>query len=136
MRMLGLDVGERRIGVAVSDELGLTAQALSVIDNVGEGEVTETVAALVKQYDVERIVIGLPRRTDGSMGPEADNVLEFGRRLEEAVDVPVVYWDERFSTAQAERILIEAGLRRARRRKVVDQVAAGIILQAYLDSRR
>lgn len=134
--MLGLDVGERRIGVAVSDELGLTAQALSVIDNVGEEEVTEAVASLVKQYDVERIVIGLPRRTDGRMGPEADNVLEFGRRLEDAVGVPVVYWDERFSTAQAERILIEAGLRRARRRKVVDQVAAGIILQAYLDSRR
>lgn len=134
--MLGLDVGERRIGVAVSDELGLTAQALSVIDNVGDEEVTQAVASLVKQYDVERIVIGLPRRTDGRMGPEADNVLQFGRRLEESLGVPVVYWDERFSTAQAERILIEAGLRRTRRRKVVDQVAAGIILQAYLDSRR
>ncbi|MFO7265106.1 MAG: Holliday junction resolvase RuvX [Limnochordales bacterium] len=135
-RILALDVGRRRIGVAVSDELGLTAQAATVLENTGEEDVFAALRALVEQYDPERIVVGLPRRTDGSLGPEAQYVLTLGRRLADAVGVPVEYWDERFSTAEAERMLIEAGLRRSRRRRVVDRVAAGIILQGYLDSRR
>src|SRR5690625_4657949 len=111
-RLLGLDVGHRRIGVALSDELGLTAQALSVIDNTGDDDVHRTIASFVQQYDVSRVVIGLPKRTDGTLGPEADNVQQFGRRLEESIGIPVVYWDERFSTAEAERLLISTGLDR------------------------
>jgi len=135
-RILGLDVGHRRVGVAVSDELGLTAQAVAVIANTGEDDVMEAIAALVEQYDAARIVVGLPKRTDGTLGPEAENIRAFGQRLAGFVGIPVEYWDERFSTAEAERMLISAGLRRSRRRQVVDQVAAGIILQGYLDSRR
>lgn len=135
-RTLGLDVGRRRIGVAVSDELGLTAQALTVIDNTGGDDVLAAIQALVREYNVGLVVIGLPKRTDGARGPEAEYVREFGQRLAEGLAIPVEYWDERFSTAEAERLLVSAGVRRSRRRQVVDQVAAGIILQTYLDSRR
>lgn len=135
-RVMALDVGRRRIGVAVSDELGLTAQAAEVLDNTEDENVFTAVRSLVERYGAEHIVIGLPRRTDGSLGPEAEYVLVFGRRLANAVDVPVEYWDERFTTVEAERMLIEAGVRRSRRRQVVDRVAACIILQGYLNSRR
>lgn len=136
MRILGLDVGQRRIGVAVSDELGLTAQGAAVIENTGEDDVMAAIADLVEQYGAGLIVLGLPKRTDGSLGPEAENIRAFGERLAGIVGIPVEYWDERFSTAEAERMLISAGLRRSRRRQVVDQVAAGLILQGYLDRRR
>lgn len=135
-RIVALDVGRKRIGVAVSDELGLTAQAAKVLDNTGGEDVFAAVRALVRQYGAERIVVGLPKRTDGSLGPEAEYVLEFGRQLADATGISVEYWDERFTTAAAERMLIEAGLRRPRRRQVVDRVAAAIILQGYLDSQR
>lgn len=135
-RILALDVGRRRIGVAVSDGLGLTAQAATVIDNTSEEHVFSAVQSLVEQYEASLIVIGLPRRTDGTLGPEAENVRAVGQKLAGVIGIPVEYWDERFSTAEAERMLIEAGLRRSRRRQVVDQVAASIILQGYLDRQR
>jgi RNAse H-fold protein YqgF len=135
-RILGLDVGRRRIGVAVSDELGLTAQALTFVENTGDEDVIAALADLVERYGVGRIVIGLPKRTDGTLGPEAEYVLAFGRRLAEGLGVPVEFWDERFSTAEAERLLVSAGMRRSRRRRVVDQVAAAIVLQTYLESKR
>lgn len=136
MRILGLDVGRRRIGVAVSDELGWTAQPVTVIDNLETDDVLEAVAELVRAYGAEAVVVGLPRRTDGSYGPEADYVRAFGEQIRQKINVAVEYQDERFSTAEAERTLISSGLRRDRRRRVVDQVAAGIILQTYLDRRR
>ncbi|HLT57762.1 MAG: Holliday junction resolvase RuvX [Limnochordales bacterium] len=135
-RVLGLDVGQRRIGVALSDELGWTAQGLTVIQRQSLEADTARIAALVREHGCQRIVIGLPRRTDGRLGPEAEAVQAFGRRLEAVAGVPVVYWDERFSTAQAEHTLIAAGVRRSRRRQVIDQVAASVILQAYLDRQR
>ena len=135
-RTLGLDVGQRRIGVAVSDELGWTAQGLTVIERRSLAEDVRRLVALVKEYGCNGIVIGLPRRTDGRLGPEAEAVQAFGRKLEVAAGVPVVYWDERFSTAQAEHTLLAAGVRRARRKQVIDQLAASVILQAYLDRRR
>lgn len=135
MRILGLDVGHRRIGVALSDELGWTARALTVIDHDDSDTAIEAIAELVVEHDVHTVVIGLPRRTDGSDGPEVRYVRAFGDALEHTIRVPIHYWDERFSTAQAERTLIQSGMRRARRRQVIDQVAAGIILQAYLDSK-
>ncbi|OUN00865.1 MAG: Holliday junction DNA helicase RuvA [Firmicutes bacterium ZCTH02-B6] len=135
-RALGLDVGQRRIGVAVSDELGWTAQGVTVIERRSLREDVRRLAALAKQYGCARIVVGLPRRTDGRLGPEAQAVQAFGRQLESATGLPVEYWDERFSTAQARHTLLEAGVRRDRRRQVIDQLAASVILQAYLDRRR
>lgn len=136
MRALGLDVGRRRIGVALSDELGWTAQGLTVIDNTDAAAAEESIRQLVAEHDVRLLVIGLPRRTDGSDGPEVQFVRAFGDALRQKLNVSVTYWDERFSTVQAERMLIESGMRRARRRQVIDQVAAGIILQSYLDGKR
>lgn len=136
MRILGLDVGRRRIGVAVSDELGWTAQPVTVIDNLETNDVLEAVAELVREYGTGTIVVGLPRRTDGSYGPEAEYVRAFGEQIKQKTKATVEYQDERFSTVEAERTLISSGLRRDRRRRVVDQVAAGLILQAYLDRRR
>lgn len=133
MRVLGLDVGRKRIGVALSDELGWTAQGLTVIDNTDPETAYESVGGLVAKHDVRLVVIGLPRRTDGKDGPEVQFVREFGEGLAQKLNVPIRYWDERFSTVEAERTLIESGMRRTRRRQVIDQVAAGIILQAYLD---
>jgi len=135
-RILGLDVGRRRIGVALSDELGWTAQGLTVIQRRSAEADIARIVALVREYRCRLIVIGLPRRTDGSLGPEAEAVQAFGRHLEATAGVPVAYWDERFSTTEAEHMLIGAGVRRARRREVIDQVAAGLILQAYLDRQR
>lgn len=136
MRILGLDVGERRIGVAVSDELGWTAQPVTVVDNGPEEEAVEVIVRLAQQYDVRAVVIGLPRRTDGTYGPETDYVRAFGDEIGQIINVPVHYQDERFSTVEAERTLISSGMRRTRRRQVIDRVAAGIILQTYLDRRR
>ncbi len=135
-RILGLDVGERRIGVALSDELGWTAQGLTVIERRNVAEDVRRLVALVREHSCGQVVVGLPRRTDGRIGPEAEAVQAFGRRLAQAAGVPIVYWDERFSTAQAEHTLLQAGVSRARRRQVIDQVAASVILQAYLDRRR
>lgn len=138
MRILALDVGTKTIGVAVSDPLGLIAQPVETIQR-GKRELTRLVE-LIEEYDVEEIVVGLPRRTDGSLGPEARYVQEFASRLECKLKagwplVDIVFWDERFTTVQAERVLLEADVSRAGRREVVDQVAAGFLLQSYLDRR-
>jgi len=138
MRILALDVGTKTIGVAVSDPLGLIAQPVETVGR-GEGELTRLLE-LVAQYEVEEIVVGLPRRTDGSLGPEAKAVQEFAGSLRRILEaecplVQIVFWDERFTTVQAERVLLEADVSRAGRRAVVDQVAAGFLLQSYLDRR-
>lgn len=133
MRILGLDVGQRRIGVAVSDELGWMAQPLTVIGRDDDETALQEVARLAQQHGAAFIVVGLPRRTDGEEGPEAAAVRAFGDAIEQRLRVPVHYQDERFSTAEAERGLIASGMRRTRRRQVIDKVAAGIILQSYLD---
>jgi len=136
MRVLGLDVGEKTIGVAVGDPLGITAQGLQVIRRSALDKDLEQLAKLVESYQVEQIVVGMPRRTDGSYGPEAEKVEQFAKALQQAVPVPITFWDERFSTVTAERILLEGDVSRAKRRKVVDKVAASVILQAYLDQQR
>ncbi len=136
MRILGLDVGERRIGVAVSDPLGLTAQGLAVWTRRREEEDLAYLHKLIREYEVERVVVGLPVRTDGQEGPEAAGVRAFGQRLAAATGVPVEWWDERFTTAAAQRALLAADLSRRRRRAVVDQVAAALMLQAYLERQR
>lgn len=131
MAILGLDVGEKRIGVALAD--GLLAIPLTVIDRAGEGADLERVLALAEEHGVERIVVGLPRSLDGSIGGQAERVLTFSKVLSESTDVPVDTWDERLSTVAAERLLLDAGVKREKRRAQRDAMAAAIILQAYLD---
>ena len=136
MRILALDLGEKRIGVAVSDELLMTAQGLCVIASKGAAKDLEQIAELIRNRAVSIIVLGLPRNMDGSIGPMAEKVREFGRLLQDQhPDVPVEYWDERLTTAGAQRMLIGADISRVKRRQVVDKVAAVLILQGYLDRR-
>ncbi|MGC7847769.1 Holliday junction resolvase RuvX [Desulforudis sp. 1088] len=135
MRILGLDVGDKRIGVALSDELGLTAQGQGAIVRGKPADDIRRIAEIIASREVESVVVGLPKKLDGSIGPQAQKVLEFVEELRKAVKVPIILWDERLSTAQVEKILIDADVRRARRRKVVDAMAAAVILDSYLRCR-
>lgn len=135
MRLMGLDVGERRIGVAVSDELLLTAQGVCVIDSKGAAKDMEQIGLLIREKGVTHLVLGLPRNMNGSLGPMAEKVQEFGRQLSEKnPGIQLAYWDERLTTSAAQRTLIEADVSRRRRRQVVDKVAAVLILQGYMDA--
>ena len=131
MAILGLDVGEKRIGVALAD--GLLAIPLSVIDRTGEAADVEQLLALAREYGAERIVVGLPRSMNGSIGRQAEEVLAFSGALAQHVDIPVDTWDERLSTVAAERLLTDTGMKREKRKGKRDAMAAAIILQAYLD---
>jgi len=136
-RTLGLDIGRVRIGVALSDPLGAFAQGIDVLD-AGKDWIS-LVKDMVREREVGVVVVGVPVNTDGSRGPEAERVLGIIGKLREAISdeaVEVVPWDERFSTVQAERALLEGDLSRRRRRGVIDKVAASLILQSYLESRR
>jgi putative Holliday junction resolvase len=136
VRILGLDIGTKRIGVAVSDPLGITAQSVAVVECKGSEKDLERIASLVKEYKVTEIVVGVPYNMDGSEGPQAQQVRRFMAEITARVGLPVREWDERLSTVAAERVLLEADMSRAKRRKVIDKVAAVIILQGYLDKRR
>jgi putative Holliday junction resolvase len=130
-----LDVGDRRIGIAVSDELGLTAQGVTTLHRKSWAADLAAIARQVQAWHVEEVVVGLPLTLDGTDGPRAQAVRAFIKRLETVVSVPIVTWDERFSTATAERVLIDADLSRARRKQVIDKAAAVVILQHFLDAR-
>jgi len=136
MRIGGLDVGDRRIGVAVSDEQGWTAQGIVVVHRTKLAADLDALRAAFAPYEPTTIVIGLPKNMNGTLGPQAEKVLAFAREVEQGLAVPIVMWDERLSTVGAERVLLEADLSRAKRRKVIDKVAAVFILQGYLDSLR
>ncbi len=135
-RLLGLDVGRRRIGAALSDPSGLLASPLGVIELRGEGEGLGEVCAWVREYGVVRVIVGLPLHLNGSEGEEATWVRGWAERLQACLDVPVELWDERLSTVAAERALREGGMSRKRRRERRDAVAAAMVLQSYLDARR
>jgi putative holliday junction resolvase len=135
MRIAAFDVGDARIGVAVSDELGLTAQGIGVVERVGGQRDLDALAGLLAPYAPERLVVGLPRTMNGSEGPQAVKVRAFATRAAAHLGLPLEYWDERLTTVAAERVLLEADLSRKRRRQVVDKVAATLILQGYLASR-
>ena len=135
MRVLALDVGDRRIGVAISDPTQVLARSLKVIQRVSRREDFGTVVRLVEEYEVEKVVVGYPRSLDGTAGRQAEKVERYAAGLAEALDVPVLLWDERFSTVSAERLMREAGLTGKKNRERVDAVAAAVILQDYLDSR-
>ncbi len=134
-RILGLDLGTRRIGVALSDPTGTVASPLLTLPHHSLRRDVERVAALCREYGVEGIVVGWPRNMDGTFGPAARQAEEFARALRRAVSVPVDLWDERLSTAAAERVLLQGDVRRDRRRDLRDRVAAALILQAHLDAR-
>ena len=138
MRMMGLDYGTKTVGVAVSDPLGITAQAVETIERKAENKLRQTLArieVLAKEYEVEKFVIGLPKHMNNDIGERAEKSMEFGEMLHRRTGIEVVMWDERLTTASAERTLMEAGVRREMRKQVIDQIAAVFILQSYLDSR-
>jgi len=133
MRILGLDLGSRTIGMAISDELGLTAQGLKTIRRKSAQEDLKELATILSQYKIQKVVVGLPRNMDGSLGKQAEKVLEWVESFQTRTGVPVTTWDERLSTVEASRILLEADLSRRKRKGTVDKVAAVLILQGYLD---
>lgn len=134
MRILALDHGTKRIGVALSDELKIIAQPLEFIPAEPFAGVLARLKQLIKEKEVEMVLIGVPRNMDGSYGPAALKVQEFVAVLKDAITVPIKSWDERLTSAQANRFLIAANVRRDKRKEKVDQTAAAILLQSYLDS--
>jgi putative Holliday junction resolvase len=134
VRIAGLDVGDKTIGVALSDPLGWTAQALEVIRRRSLDTDMQRLAEIARQYEVDRWVVGLPRNMNGTYGPRADFTREFMAVLGERLGLPVDPWDERLTTVAAERVLIEADMSRQKRRQVIDKMAAAVILQGYLDA--
>jgi len=135
MKILSLDYGDARIGVAISDELGWTAQGLEVIERRKEGADLKRIAELVSQHEVEEVVVGLPKNMNGTIGPRGEICKAFAEQLHEMLQVPVHLWDERLTTVSAHRTLIEADVSRKKRKGVVDKMAASLILQNYLDSK-
>ncbi len=136
MRILGLDFGSRTVGVAVSDELLLTAQGVEIIRRKSPGKLRRTLARieeLVISYDVEKIVLGYPKHMNNTEGERCERTIEFKEKLEYRTELPVILWDERLTTAAAEDIMIESGIRRQKRAEYVDELAAMLILQGYLD---
>jgi putative Holliday junction resolvase len=135
-KILGVDWGRATLGLAVSDDLGLTAQGLTSLRRVSEAKAVEAIGGYIQHLGIGAIVVGLPRNMDGSLGPAAEAAQSFARALQERLDIPVHLWDERLTTLAAERTLVGAGMRRRARRAVVDQVAATMILQGFLDRQR
>ena len=136
MRILGLDYGSKRIGVAICDELGITAQGLPTIIRKNRAQVMDAIRGLIGNYGVKTIVIGYPIRLDGTEGIQCEKVNRFASRLESAFALPVIRRDETLTTREAENILIEAGMHREKRKNMVDRLAATLILQGYLDARK
>ena len=137
MRIIGLDYGSKTVGVAVSDPLGLTAQGLETIWRKQENKLRQTLARieeLVSEYQVEKIVVGYPKNMNNTIGERAEKALEFKEMLERRTGLPVVMWDERLTTVEANRTLMEANVRRENRKQYLDELAAVFILQGYLDS--
>jgi len=137
MRTMGLDFGSKTVGVAVSDPLGLTAQPVEIVRRKSENKLRQTLARLeelVKEYQVTRLVLGLPKNMNNTLGERAEKSLEFKEMLERRIGLPVVMWDERLTTVEAQRAMIEGGVRREDRGRYVDALAAVLILQGYLDS--
>ena len=136
MRIMGLDFGSKTVGVAVSDALLITAQGIEIVRREQENKLRRTLARieeLVKEYEVEKIVLGLPKNMDGSCGEHVEKTMEFKAMLERRTELEVIMWDERLTTVAADRLMMEANVRREDRKKYVDSIAATFILQGYLD---
>lgn len=133
MRILGLDVGQKTIGVAVSDPLGFTAQGITTIRRGKNEQDIEELKKLCSEYSVETIVVGLPKNMNGSIGFAGEKIMAFTELIKESIDVKIELWDERLTTVAAHRAMLEADLSRGKRKKIVDKIAATYILQGYLD---
>ena len=142
MRSIGLDVGDKTIGVAVSDDLGIIAEGITTIERVGIKKDTGKVIDLIDSYGCDTVVIGLPLKLDGTDSPQTEKVREFRQKLENKLkgsgrnDIKIEFYDERLTTVMAERVLLEADLSRSKRKEIIDKQAAIIILQSYLDSNK
>ena len=137
MRIMGLDYGSKTVGVAISDPLCITAQGIETIERKEENKLRKTLARieeLAKEYEVDRIVLGFPKNMNNTIGDRAEKSLEFKEMLERRTGLSVIMWDERLTTVEAERTLIESKVRRENRKKYVDKIAAVFIVQGYLDS--
>lgn len=138
-RIMGLDYGSKTVGVAISDELGITAQGVETITRSEEGKLRRTlarIAELSQEYRINRIILGYPKNMDNSAGARVKKTEEFVDMVRRRTGLPVVFWDERLTTVSAERVLMESGVRREKRKAVIDKIAAVLILQNYLDSGR
>ena len=136
MRIMGLDYGSKTVGVAVSDPLGLTAQGIEIVRRKSENKLRQTLARIeeiAKEYGVEKIVLGFPKHMNNDIGERAERSLVFKEMLERRRGLPVVMWDERLTTVEADRTMMETGIRRENRKEYVDMIAAVFILQGYLD---
>ncbi|MFE5323306.1 Holliday junction resolvase RuvX [Paenibacillus sp. NPDC056579] len=134
-RLMGLDYGDKTIGIAVSDELGWTAQGLEVIRRTTEERDLARIREIIGLYDVKELVVGLPKNMNNTIGPRGEICIAFAQSLQEALQMPVHLWDERLTTASAQRTLIEADVSRKKRKQVIDKMAAALILQGYMDSK-
>ncbi|CAM3934850.1 Holliday junction resolvase RuvX [Mesobacillus thioparans] len=136
MRTMGLDVGSKTVGIALSDEFGWTAQGLETLKINEEENVFgfDELGKIIKEYDVGKVVVGLPKNMNGTIGPRGEASQFFARELEERFGIPAILWDERLTTVAAERVLLEADVSRKKRKKVIDKMAAVMILQGYLNS--
>ncbi len=137
MRIMGLDVGSKTVGIAISDAFGWTAQGLTTVAiNEAEGEYGfSEVEKILKEYEVSTIVVGLPKNMNGTIGPRGEASQFYADELNKRFGIPVVLWDERLTTVAAEKLLLEADISRKKRKKVIDKMAAAMILQGYLDSK-
>ncbi|HGJ67032.1 TPA: Holliday junction resolvase RuvX [bacterium] len=134
MKILGLDVGDVLIGVAVSDPSEIIAQGLDSIRRVSLKKDIQEISLIIKENDIEKIIIGLPKMLNNEIGIQAQKVMDFVEKLRKSIDIPIIMWDERLSTVSANRTLIEANISRRKRKNLTDKMAATIILQGYLDS--
>lgn len=134
MRILGIDYGSKRVGLALSDPSGTISSPLKTLDNKGQHKAAEAIAEAARTSEAGRIVLGLPLKLDGSAGPAATTIRNFAGVLRQYTEIPVTLWDERLTTARAERAMLDTDMSRARRAKRIDKVAAQMILQSYLDS--
>jgi putative Holliday junction resolvase len=133
---MGLDIGTRTIGVATSDELGIAAHGLKTIRRKSMEEDLKEIATIIHQFEIDKIVVGLPKNMDGTMGRQAEIILQCIKVLRDKIHVPVETWDERLSTVGASKVLLEADVSRRKRKEVIDKLAAVLILQGYLDKSR
>jgi len=134
MRILGLDLGDKTIGIAVSDPLMFTAQGITTIKRTNIGKDIESIREICEEYSVDEFLVGLPKNMNGTLGPQSEKVMEFCKVLEKKFKKKITLWDERLTTVAAERAMLEADLSRKKRKKIIDKMAATYILQGYLDS--
>ncbi len=133
MRILGLDIGEKRIGLAISDELGITAQGLETLQRTELAHDIQSLREIIREKEIGKLVVGLPKNMNGTLGFQAEEVQKLVTLLTEQCPLEVEYWDERLTTVAAHRVLLEGDISRRKRKKAVDQIAAVLILQGYLD---